>query len=420
MAVQSRYVRRNLLVLSSDFILFMIGFVFWDPTVVVPVFVKELTGNDLMVGVFSAIRVLTISLPGLWAASFLHTQPRKKPLLVWSSFGGRIPVLFMSVATLLWADRAPWLVVILMAISVGLFFTSEGLNGISWPDVVGKVLPSDIRGRFLGTSQLVASIVGLGSGVLVRLILGHTAWAASTRWALIFACAFAGFALSFGALASIHEEPDDKIPSPPDLRASLHNMGAYLREDPSLRRVVAVQLLLASASTSFPFFAVRAVELLPGGNAMVGTFLILQSLGGILAAPLWGYLIDRVGSWLAIRLGAAAYAMALGGVLVGALLGAPAPFYLLAFFLLGVISSTSWWAFTSYLLDLATPDRRATYLATSSILTSPTIVTALAAGLFFKVMGPEWLFAVGLLLALVALGLAWSLARVRSRPNLTA
>ena len=177
MAVQSRYVRRNLLVLSSDFILFMIGFVFWDPTVVVPVFVKELTGNDLMVGVFSAIRVLTISLPGLWAASFLHTQPRKKPLLVWSSFGGRIPVLFMSVATLLWADRAPWLVVILMAISVGLFFTSEGLNGISWPDVVGKVLPSDIRGRFLGTSQLVASIVGLGSGVLVRLILGHTAWA---------------------------------------------------------------------------------------------------------------------------------------------------------------------------------------------------------------------------------------------------
>ena len=236
----------------------------------------------------------------------------------------------------------------------------------------------------------------------------------------MFACAFAGFALSFGALAAIHEEPDDKIPAPPDLRASLHNMRAYLREDPSLRRVVAVQLLLASAGTSFPFFAVRAVELLPGGNAMVGTFLILQSLGGIVAAPLWGYLIDRVGSWLAIRLGAVAYAMALGGVLVGALLGAPAPFYLLAFFLLGVISSTSWWAFTSYLLDLATPDRRATYLATSSILLSPTIITALAAGLFYKTIGPEWLFTVGLLLALVALGLAWSLARVRSRPNLSA
>jgi len=412
LAAQTRYVRRNLFLLSSDFVLFMVGFVFWDPTVVVPVFVKELTGSDLMVGVFSAIRILTISLPGLWAASFLHTQPRKKPLVVWSSFGGRLPVLFIALATLLWAGQAPWLVVVLLAISVGMFFTSEGLNGVSWPDLVGKVLPSEIRGRFLGASQLVASIAGLGSGRLVSLILGHAAWDLPTRWALLFACAFVGFALSFVMLASIHEDRDDKIPAPPDLWASLRSMATYLRQDASLRRIVATQLLLASAGSAFPFFSVYAVALLPGGNAMLGTFLILQSLGGIVAAPLWGYLIDRVGSWLAIRLVALAYAAALGGVLMGAFLGVPAPFFLLAFFLLGVVSSTSWWSFTSYLLDLATPERRATYLASSSILTSPTVVAALAAGVLFKILGPDWLFGLGLLLALVAVGLAWSLARM--------
>jgi MFS family permease len=420
MAVQNRYVRRNLLALSSDFIMFMVGFVFWDPTVVVPVFVKELTGNDLMVGVFAAIRVLTVSLPGLWTASYLLTQPRKKPVLIWASFGGRLPVLLIAVATLLWADRAPWLVVVLLAISVGMFFTSEGMNGVSWPDIIGKVLPSNIRGRFLGTAQLVASVVGLGSGALVRLILGHSAWGASTRWALMFACAFVGFALSWVALASIHEEPDDKIPAPPDLKASLRSMTAYLREDASLRRLVITQLLLASAGSSFPFFSVRARELLPGGDAMLGTFLILQSLGGILAAPLWGYLIDRIGSWLAIRLGAVAHMAAFAGVVAGGLLGVPEPFYLATFFLLGVISSTSWWAFTSYLLDLATPDRRATYLATSSILTSPTILTALAAGVLYKVLGPEWLFGLGLVLDFAAVTLAWTLARSRAGGRQTA
>jgi len=413
MTAQTRYLFRNVLALSLDFTMFMIGFVFWDPTVVVPVFVKELTGNDLMVGVFAAIRALTLSLPGLWTASFLASQPRKKPVLIWSSFCGRLPVLFIAVVTLLWTDSFPWLVIALLAIGVGMFYTSEGMNGVSWPDLVGKILPADIRGRFLGISQLIASVVGLGSGALVRVILGQSSWAPSARWALLFACAFAGFTVSFVALVSIHEEPDDKNPAPPNLRASLHDMGAYLREDASLRRLVATQLLLYSAGSAFSFFAVRARELLVGGDAMLGTFLMLQSLGGIVAAPLWGYLIDRLGSWLAIRLSGLAYSLALAAVVVGGVVGATQSLYLVAFFLLGVISSTSWWGFAAYLLDLAVPERRATYLAATSILTSPTIIAALAAGVLYRVMGPERLFALSLLLALVAVGLAWSLARVR-------
>ena len=84
---------RNLLALIGDFVLFSIGFAFYDPFVVVPAFVQEFTGSELMVGVLSALRVLMITLPQMWAASVLVARPLKKPLLVWSSIGGRLPVL---------------------------------------------------------------------------------------------------------------------------------------------------------------------------------------------------------------------------------------------------------------------------------------------------------------------------------------
>ena len=64
--------RQNVLALGADFVLFMLGFVFFDPFVLVPAFVNEITRSDLMVGMLAALRVLTISLPQVWAASVLE------------------------------------------------------------------------------------------------------------------------------------------------------------------------------------------------------------------------------------------------------------------------------------------------------------------------------------------------------------
>ena len=99
MSEYKREVRQNVLALGADFVLFMLGFTFFDPFVVVPAFVKQFTGSDLMVGVLAALRVLTISLPQLWAASVLVARPRKRPLLIASSIGGRLPIAVLAVAT---------------------------------------------------------------------------------------------------------------------------------------------------------------------------------------------------------------------------------------------------------------------------------------------------------------------------------
>jgi hypothetical protein len=116
-----RIVRRNYAALTGDFVLFSLGFAFFDPMVVVPTFVHELTGSDLMVGVLAALRVLAVTLPQLWAASVLVARPYKRPLLVGSSVGGRLPIAALAVVTALWGDASPWWAVAVLGLAVVAF-----------------------------------------------------------------------------------------------------------------------------------------------------------------------------------------------------------------------------------------------------------------------------------------------------------
>ena len=131
MAESHPWLRRNLLLLLVDFVAFSIGFAFFDPLVIVSTFAQALTGSELAVGALSTLRFVFVTVPQIWAAGVLTASARKKPLLLWSSIGGRLPVALMAPVILLLAPTAPLLVLGMLAIAIALFYTSEGLNGIS-------------------------------------------------------------------------------------------------------------------------------------------------------------------------------------------------------------------------------------------------------------------------------------------------
>lgn len=409
--VQKRYTIRNFLALTGDFVFFSIGFAFFDPLVVVPAFAKEFTGSEFLIGVLSAIRVLMITAPQLWAASILIAQPRKKPVLIASSIIGRVPIIILALATFWWAESNVWWVIVILAISVAVFFTSEGFNGVSWPVLVGKVLPENIRGRFFGVGQLLASLGAAGAGYWVNRILASQAQPLTTRWAFIFATGFVILMLSVVSMLFITEQSDEKQQDRSSVRESLRMMLHYLRLDSNLRRVVIVQLVLYTAGAVSPFFVIRAREILPGVDAKLGTFLSLQSVGSAVAAVAGGYLVDQIGSWAAIRLGAIVKFVMLVIVTLAGVLAFPLILYYASFFLLGYVNGSSWWSFSAYLLDMATDEQRPIYLAASGILTSILVLNPVIAGTLYANFIPEYVFAGSAILAFIGLVLAWTLRR---------
>jgi MFS family permease len=315
------------------------------------------------------------------------------------------------VVTLLWGANHIGLVIAVLCVAVAIFFTSEGFNGVSWPVLVGKVLPDDIRGRFFGFGQLFGSLGSAAAGYFVNRILSLSGQTLSARWALVFAIGFVILMISVGSMGFIKEEGEEKRQSRPDVRTSLKMMVQYLRADANLRRVVIVQLVLYTAGAVSPFFVIRAREILPTADAQLGTFLILQSIGSAVAAVAGGYLVDRVGSWAAIRLGAVVNVTMLGVVTLAGLLPIPLVLYYAAFLLVGYVNGTSWWSFSAYLLDMATDEQRPIYLAASGILTSVLVLNPVIAGTLYAAFPPEAVFAGATLLAVVGLGLAWTLRK---------
>ncbi len=400
---------RNVLALIGDFIFFSIGFAFYDPLVVVPAFVSEFTGSQLLVGLFSTLRALVITVPQIWAASVLEARPRAKPLLVWSSVGGRLPILLLSVSVFLWADTRTGLVMVILALSAMLFFTSEGLNGVSWPALVAKVVPEGFRGRFFGLGQFFSSLGAAAAGYVVNRILDLQSLERASRWSLLFLLGFVWLMISVGSMLFVREKPAARVSDRPNVRESLRKVRVYLREDRWLRRVILVQLVIATPAATFAFFVVRARQIIPDVSTMIGTFVILQSVGSAVAALVGGMLVDRVGSWAAIRAAAGMEALALAVVTLGGLSADPLPFYLVAFFLMGFVNGASWWSFSAYLLDMAPEERRPIYLATSGILASVTVLNPLIAGALFETLPPELVFGAASVLTVVGLALAWTL-----------
>jgi MFS family permease len=407
-----RATRINTMALIGDFFFFSIGFAFFDPMVVVPAFVNDFTGSTLLVGMLSALRVLFITLPQVWAASFLETKPTMKPLLIGSSIMGRLPILGLAAAVFLWAGSGThtWLVMLVLSLSVMLFFTSEGLNGVSWTALVGKVIPEEFRGRFFGLGQFLSSFGSLAAGYLVNRILAQQTMAASTRWSVIFALGFVSLMVSVGSMVFIREVPAESTAEDRfDIRKSLGKMWQYFQEDRWLRRMILVQLVMFTGMSTFAFFVVRARQLLPNAEAMVGTFLIMQSAGSGAAALVGGLLVDHVGSWAALRAVALVQVLApLAAVLAG--LGvAPLVLYLVVFFLMGFVHGASWWSFSAYLLALAPEDRRPIYLATSGVLSGITVLSPIIVGALMEAVRAEAVFAGASLIAMVGLALAWTL-----------
>jgi MFS family permease len=180
-------------------------------------------------------------------------------------------------------------------------------------------------------------------------------------------------------------------------------------------------MVLATAAATFSFFVVRARVLIPGGSGdkMLGLFVILQNLGGVAAALICGQLIDRVGSWLAIRVVVCVQITALATAILGGLLGAPQAFYMVAFLLLGFVGGSSWWSLSAYLLEMATDARRPVYLAASGVLNSPTFLSSILVGAVYGFVSAEVVFGAALVLSAVAAALAWSLpqSRIQANPN---
>jgi len=378
LAYQQRHLRLNFAVNLADGSFWWMGMSFASAATVIPLFISKLTDSTWPLGLVAGLNTAGWLLPQLFTANLVERLPYKKAIVVrLGLFSERIP-------TLLWplvagyALGSPTLALVLFITCYSWHTLGSGVIATGWQDMLANCFPENVRGRLLGLMVFIGSGIGLAFAPLCARLLEARAF--PSNFVLCFALCAAGVMLSEFALCFTREPADPAVKDHQSYGEFVRELPLLLRADRDLRNFVLARLLGVVGGMSLGFVTVYAVKQWHLPDASAAWFTRWLMAGQMLGNLAFGAMADRWGHKLPLQVGW--LASCLGFVVA---LAAPAPSWFNAvFFLMGVTAGANFVSGVLMVLELAVPERRATYtgLVNTTLglasLVSPMVGAALA------------------------------------------
>lgn len=362
--------KRNFAANFVDVLFFSLGLAFASMTTIMPVFVRQLGGSPLIVGLVPAIVQTGQLLPPLFAAPYIAPLARKLPFVLKMTLGERLPWPLLALGCVVLAPRAPLAMLALAVVLLAIFGLAGGICTPAWMDMVARVTPLRMRGKLFGWSGALSGLLGVGGGLLAEQMLAR--WAFPYNFALCFVAAGVCMFVSFAALAAIRE-PRVEVPTPSvPLRAYVGQLPMLLQHDRDFSVFIVVRILGALAGMAAAFVAIYATEQHGLPPSIVGRFTAVMLGTQVITTPLFGMLADRRGykSSLQFALFAQVAAMALS--LVVTTTGG----FAMVFALLGATTGLLFTTTLNMVVEFAPEHERVTYLGLHGTLIAPATLAA--------------------------------------------
>jgi len=414
--------RRNFVCFMLDYVFFGVGLAFMSQTTVLPSFISQLTDSAPLIGLASTIQTGAWLLPQLIAASYLADKDRKKPYLLLPAIIGRPVFLLLAGVLFLAGDRDPALILGLFLVALTIFTGTDALAAVAWFDILSETIPAARRGRLFGIGQVVSGLLAVGVGAVVNALLGPHGPPFPNNYALLFFLAGLSFLASWIAVSFLHEPARSAQAEKLSWNDFLPKLLTVLRENHTFSLITVLRLLTGLSGMATPFYVVYATGELHFGTEAIGLFLSSQIVGGILAGFVLGYLNERSGSKIVVQY---SVMIALASPLLALLIRPLAPLagastiyvYSLIFFAIGALNSAYMTGFINFVLELAPPEERATYIALTNTLCGVLLVVPLLGGWLLQATSYPVLFAVTAGGVVLGLALTFRLEEPRQMNN---
>ena len=358
--------RWNVLALGADYGLFMVGLAFVSSATVLPAFAASLGASTVVIGAIPAVMTVGWFLPPLFAAAHTERLERKLGFILRWTAWERVPFLVLTVVAFCFADRAPRLSIAMLLVMLLVMTGVGGMLMPAWMDLVGRAVPTRLRGRFFGLSGLAATLGGLVGSAFTSWALA--ALTPSIAYGACFLAATVAVGLSWVALAVVREPPATSAPVQTDFRTHLCAIPALLRRDTNFARFLLGRVLGFGAAMTTGFLTVYALRVLDAPVAEVGAFTALFLAGQMAGQIGLGWMADRAGHRnvlvLAVCVAAAMNLVAVGAGSLGV--------FRAVFALHGLLSGAVQVSATSLILEFAPAlERRPTYIGIERTLIAP-------------------------------------------------
>ncbi len=356
-------VPRNFLLLVGSSFLTKLGDAVANPKTTLAWLMSGLGAPVAMTGLLVPLRESGSLVPQLAIAAWVRRRPVRKWAWVLSSVLQAGAVAAMAVVALTLAGPSAGAGILA---SLVVFSLARGLSSVASKDVLGKTIPRTRRGRVGGLSAGAAGLASLAVGAALAGTRGDAGSRASLFALLLSASVL--WLVAAVVYAFIVEEPGETEGGG---NALVHALGKLrlLRDDAPFRRFVLARSLLLCSALTAPYYVVLAREHTAGTLKQLGVFILAGGIASTISAPVWGRLAD----WSSRRV------MVLGALITGSLgvfafaVETVAPglagrfwFYPVVFLVLSVAHSGVRLGRKTYVVDLASGNRRTDYVAVSN------------------------------------------------------
>ncbi len=283
---------------------------------------------------------------------------------------------------------------------ITLFSLARGFCSVAAKDVLGKTIPKKVRGQLNGWSASAAGGVTIAVGVVLMTpaletgetnLIGALLVAAGLLWVV------AAMVYSF-----VSEYPGETGGGRSVVQA-LAKLNLLYTDKP-FRRFVITRALLMCSALSAPFYVALAQGNRGSAAAVLGSFVVAAGLASLLSAPVWGRFADQ--SSRKVMVAAALLTSGTGLLTFGVVgllpeLAKSAWFLPLAYFTLSIAHSGVRVGRKTYVVDLATGNKRTDYVAISNTVIGVLLLLVGSVGALAPVIGNA-----GVIALLATMGLA--------------
>lgn len=353
-------VPRNFFLILGSNVLTKLGDLLISPKTVLA-WLMSAVGAPALVAWLVPIRESGSMVPQMAIAAWVRRKPVRKWFWILGSLGQALSVIAMaaSVWFLEGYTAGSGLIAALVVFSL-----SRGFCSVSMKDVQGKCIPKTRRGRLSG---LAATIGGSATVALTVLLFWDRGEPSLGFYTLLLLMAASLWVIAGAVFAGIDEQPGETGGGGNAIVEAVHSL-ALLRDDVPFRRFVITRALLMCSALASPYFVVLAQKQSDAGW-MLGVFLLASSLASSVSASFWGWAADTSSRKVLIRGAAIAsgicLAVAITVLLVGDDIGS-VWFYPAAFFVLSIAHAGVRLGRKTYLVDMASGNKRTDYTAVSN------------------------------------------------------
>lgn len=394
----TKHLKHNFTVNILDGAFFGLGIGFASFATVIPLFVANLTDSAMIIGLIPAVHNVGWQLPQLLTAKSVSRMKKFKPATIFWTIQERSP--FLGLAFLaLFMDRLTTTAA--LVITFGLLIwqgLGAGMTANPWQNMIGKIIPSHIRGTFFGMQSGMANLLGGLSAIAAGYLLDRMGF--PNGYAISFFAASASMIISFAAINSTHEPAHAIEPLPTDQISFWGNVKQIMQQDTGFRWFVISRFLFQFGTMAAAFYTVYAVKHLGMNAVSAGAMTSVLFIVQVASNMLFGWLGDRIGHLPVLRLGALS-------AVIAALLAWLAPsagWFFAVMVFAGAANSVFWTIGIVVTLDFSNDQSRPTYIGLANTLIAPsTILAPLLGGWIADGFTFQHTFAVSAAFALVAL-----------------